>query len=64
MWRYFQWADEIPVDTYHEREPPVYNPEETAKEEIFQRPKLMRQFARTDNVTDSVKFWTIACFET
>ena len=52
--RYFQWADEIRVDTYYEREPPVYNPEETVKEEIFQRPKLMRQFARTDNVIASV----------
>ena len=36
MCKYFQWADEIPVDTYYEREPPVYNPEETAKEEIIQ----------------------------
>ena len=54
MCKYFQWADEIPVDTYYEREPPVYNPEETAKLEIIQRPKLMRQFARTDNVTDCV----------
>ena len=54
MCRYFQWADEIPVDTYYENEPPVYNPEETAKLEIIQRPKLMRQFARTDNVTDSM----------
>ena len=54
MCRYFQWADEIPVDTYYEREPPVYNQEDTAKEEIIQRPKLMRQFARIDNVTDSV----------
>ena len=54
MCRFFQWADEIPVDTYLEREPPVYNPKETAKEEIIQRPKLMRQFARIDNVTDSV----------
>ena len=54
MCRYFQWAHEIPVDTYYEREPPVYSPEESAKMEIIQRPKLMRQFARIDNVTDSV----------
>ena len=54
MCKYFQWADEIPVHTYYEREPPVYNPEETAKEEIIQRPKLVRQFARTDNLTDSL----------
>ena len=54
MCRYSQWADEIPVNMYYERKPPVYNPEETAKVEIIQRPKLMRQFARIDNVTDSV----------
>ena len=54
MGRYFQWADEIPVDTYYEREPPVYKPKETAKVELMQRPKLMRQFARIDNVADSM----------
>ena len=51
---YKSFHDEIPVDTYYEWEPPVYNPEETANVEIIQRPKLMTQLARIDNVTDSV----------
>ena len=43
------------MDSCYEREPLVYNPEETAKVEIIQRSNLMRQFARIDNVTDSVQ---------
>ena len=31
MGRYFQWADEIPVDTYHERESPVYKKKRNCK---------------------------------
>ena len=52
--RYFQWADEMSVDTYSARGSPVYEPREKAKMDMMQRPKLMRQFARIDKVTDSM----------
>ena len=52
MCRHCEWADEIPVDTYYERE--VYKPDETPKVEVMQGPKLMRQFARIDNLTYSM----------
>ena len=54
VYRYFQWADEMPVDTYSEREPPVYKPRETANVELMRRPRFMRQFARMDKVSYSV----------
>ena len=58
MCRYFQWGDEMPVDAYSQREPPVYKPRETEVDmtetygKQLQRPKLQRQFARIDKVTD------------
>ena len=52
--RYFQWADEISVDMYSARGPPVYEPREKTKMDMMQRPKLMRQFARIDKVTYSM----------
>ena len=60
MFQYFEWADEIPVDAYSEREPPVYRLRETEMDMMkkdqkqLQRPKLMRQFGRIDKVTDSM----------
>ena len=60
MCRYFQWADEIPVDAYSEREPPVYRPRETEMDMMekhqkqLRRPKLKRLFGRIDKVTDSM----------
>ena len=35
MCRYFQWADEIPVDAYSEREPPMYRPRETEMADVL-----------------------------
>ena len=58
MYKYFQWGDEIPMDAYSQREPPVYKPRETEMDMVKQdgkqleRPKLQRQFARIYKVTD------------
>ena len=52
--RYFRWGDKMSVDTYSARGPPVYEPREKAEMDMMQRPKLMRQFARIDKVTDSM----------
>ena len=46
MCRHFQWGDEMPVDVYSQREPPVYKPRETEVDmtttygKQLQRPKL------------------------
>ena len=45
----------MPVDTYSEREPPVYKPREPADVELMRRPRFMRLFARMDKVTYSVQ---------
>ena len=56
MRRYFQRGDEMPLDAYSQRE--VYKQRETEMDmrkkdgKQPQRPKLQRQFARTDKVTD------------
>ena len=52
--RPFQRADKMSVYTYSARGPPVYEPREKAKMDMTQRPKLMRQFAIIDKVTDSM----------
>ena len=58
MCRHFQWGNEMPVDAYSQREPPVYKPRETEVDmtttygKQLQRPKLQRQSARIDKVTD------------
>ena len=54
MWTFNGLMKYLWIHMYYEREPPVCNPEETAKVEVIQRPKLMRQFARIDNMTGSV----------
>ena len=52
MCRYFQWADEIPVDEYSEREPPVYRPRETEMDMMEKDQKQLRR--PSDKVTDSM----------
>ena len=50
MCRYFQWADEIPVDAYSGQEPPVYRPRKTEMDMMkkdqkqLQRHKLKRHY--------------------
>jgi len=51
MCKFFQWADEMPVDTDCQKQSPVYKPRENVKVEDevkSTRPKLKRQFARVE----------------
>ena len=51
MCKFFQWADEMPVDTDCHKQSPVYKPRENVEVEDEvkpKRPKLKRQFARVE----------------
>ena len=50
MCRYFQWGDEIPVDAYSQREPPVYKPRETEVEIMKKRWKTAAKTQASETI--------------